>query len=335
MDVFIDPSFYSYYKQNKLKLADIGASGGLQDNWVPAESHLQVIGFEPDEREYVNLIKNNKNENVVFLNAALYKERTTLDFHLAKKQMVSSIFKPNRSFLDEFPEADRFDIEETVKIDVDTLENQFRKHNIADLDFIKVDTQGSELFVLEGATEILKKDVFGLEIEVEFAPMYVDQPLFADVDQFVKQLGFQLFDLKPYFWKRNSGKKYGNPKGQLIFADALYFKTQEALSNILNKNQDDDWIRSKVLRSIAICILYGYLDYAMDIFNKNICLFSKIERKVFITNVQNSISISNKIPTFKGRSRLVNLIHRLSKIFEVSDWVTNQQKLGNLGGRRF
>jgi hypothetical protein len=70
---------------------------------------------------------------------------------------------------------------------------------------------------LEGATTILTDSVFGLEIEVEFVHMYENQPLFEDVDAFVKKFGFYLFDLKPYYWKRSSGKGYGKSKGQLIF----------------------------------------------------------------------------------------------------------------------
>ena len=45
-------------------------------------------------------------------------------------------------------------------------------------------------------------NVIGLEIEVEFEQMYIDQPLFNEVDAFVKEKGFSLFDIKRYYWKR-------------------------------------------------------------------------------------------------------------------------------------
>ena len=49
-------------------------------------------------------------------------------------------------------------------------------------DVLKIDTQGSELMVLEGATKTLLKSVVLAEIEVSFFQRYVDQPVFADIE---------------------------------------------------------------------------------------------------------------------------------------------------------
>src|SRR3989338_5315413 len=201
MKIFIEPVFSKYYQKYPLVLADIGASGGIESNWKSAQKYLQFIGFEPDETEFLNL-KRKENGKVRYLNTGLYKEKVPLKYYLTEKQQTSSIFRPNRKFLDEFPEANRFDITRDVTIQADTLDNQFRIHNIADTDFIKVDTQGSELFVLEGAINTIKNCVFGVEIEVEFVEMYQNQPLFSDVDRFVRSQGFWLFDIQSAHWKR-------------------------------------------------------------------------------------------------------------------------------------
>ena len=190
MDVFIAPEFRQYYEQYPLALVDIGASGGLQKHWRPARKHLRVIGFEPDQRAYSDLINTAGSKFTEYLNIGVYKEKASLDFYLGRKQEVSSMFKPNRGLLDRFPEAERFDILETVQIDTDSLDNQFREHQIRDVDFIKMDAQGSELYILQGAEGLLKDTVVGLEIEVEFAEIYQGQPLFQEVDSFVKGFGF-------------------------------------------------------------------------------------------------------------------------------------------------
>jgi len=60
---------------------------------------------------------------------------------------------------------------------------------ITDTDFLKVDVQGAELYVLRGAGRCLE-DAVVVHTEAEFVPMYKEQPLFAEVDQFLRQSGF-------------------------------------------------------------------------------------------------------------------------------------------------
>ena len=59
--------------------------------------------------------------------------------------------------------------------------------------------------------------------KIEIAVM---ETLFSEVNSFIESKGFSLIDLKRYFWKRKS-KNDSNRKGQLVFADALYFKEPE------------------------------------------------------------------------------------------------------------
>ena len=53
--------------------------------------------------------------------------------------------------------------------------------DIGTCDYLKIDVQGGELDVLKGAQRVLK-DVIAVHCEVEFAPVYRDQPLFAEID---------------------------------------------------------------------------------------------------------------------------------------------------------
>ena len=73
-----------------------------------------------------------------------------------------------------------------------------RKNGIQEVDFIKIDTQGSELSILKGSTDSLKNAI-GLEIEVEFVDIYENQPLFNEVDSFVRKMDFELLQLTTYF----------------------------------------------------------------------------------------------------------------------------------------
>ena len=145
-----------------------------------------------------------------------------------------------------------------------TLDFLVKKHRLQHIDFIKIDTQGHELSILKGGVDYLD-NVIGLEIEVEFSPLYRGQPLFGDVDSFVRGYGFELFDIKRYFWKRKDAVDTVGQKGQLVFGDALYLKSPEQILLINGITPE------KIIRSICVYLVYGYLDLAQTLFAKAHC----------------------------------------------------------------
>lgn len=308
-----------YLDKSPFVLVDVGASGGTKDNWMLLRKYIQVIGFEPDKREFINLSRQQEGESIKYLNTALYSEKTSLDFFLARKQQVSSLLRPNQKFLNSFENPKRFDVLEVVKIETDTLDNQLRKHKISDVDFIKLDTQGSELFILQGSEQILRESTFGLEIEVEFSQIYQDQPLFSDVDQLLRKLGFQLFDLRPCYWQRAVGKIKKN-KGQIVFADAIYLRDIENLNSILGTIEDDAKRKAKLIKSLLICLIYNHRDYGLELFETYKNLFNEREISLLTRNLEGKmyslLDIGMKIPNFKGRGKLSNGLFNLWKILQ-------------------
>ncbi len=296
-----------YYEQTPIILIDIGASGGLQNHWKKLANYLSVIGFEPDHRSFSDLgaLKNPGEKSRAYLSTALYKEKTNIPFYFTRKKEVSSIFKPNRALLNSFPNPERFDIMENTFLSADTLDAQCSAHAIGDVDFIKIDTQGSELFILQGADNILNTTVFGLEVEVEFVPLYEKQPLFAEVDSYVRGFGFQLFDLKQRYWKRTTGNKLAQLKGQITYADALYLKELDSFGKILEPLAEDEIKKSKILRAILICVyVYGYLDYAVELFKKYERFFEAKEREILMKELTEAHRFSPKINYYKARQKI-------------------------------
>ena len=312
-------------------MVDVGASGGLESNWKPAEKYLQVIGFEPDEREFCNL-EEKSDGKIKYLNTGLYREKTSLTFYLTQKQQTSSIFKPNRELLNRFPESQRFDIVKSAEIETDTMDNQFRINNITEADFIKIDTQGSELFILEGAAETIRKHAFGLEIEVEFIELYQDQPLFADVDSFVRRQGFQLFDIQGAYWKRTIGKDYGKKRGQLVFGNALYFKNLNDFREAVDGIGNNFARKAKVLKYISIAFLYGYYDLAMEVLDTMSYVFDINERETIHRVIKRHVRYESKIPAFRGKTRIANVFYFLWELWRPTHekWASIDRKLGNL-----
>src|SRR5918995_1770008 len=112
------------YRRYPLTLVDVGARGGLKSNWSRAQRHLRLLGFEPDKQEFSRLIELNRAQGTAntFFDVALHTRRETLRLQVARDRGLTSIFEPNRAFLDSFPEAERFDTIGTQQLEADTLD---------------------------------------------------------------------------------------------------------------------------------------------------------------------------------------------------------------------
>jgi hypothetical protein len=167
-----------------------------------------------------------------------------------------------------------------------------------------------------------------VEVEVEFTPIYRGQPLFADVDRFLRGLGFLLFDLRPCCWKRAAGRGIGGPYGQMIWADALYLKSLPALHATV-ADLDPTLRKGKVLRAMSISLLYGYRDYALEIAREAGDVFSADERAAIEQRLREHVGRRNV--RFPGRRILAAALHRLWKVCRPRDdsWSVSKAGLGN------
>lgn len=235
-----------------ITLVDIGSSGGIAPQWESVRN-LTVVEFEPDERAPLRPLRSDIKR--VVLRTPLWERAGVLDFHLTAKQQASSLFLPNQEIFDRYPSPERVATQRTMQIKVDTLANQLNDAGIDRVDFIKLDAQGAELNILRGSEDLLTQSVIGLEIEVEFLPLYHGQPLFGDVDEYVRSLGYELFELRPTQWKYAEGAGMKS-RGQLAFADALYFRTFDSM------DWNDADAARKLLAFIRIAELHERADFA-------------------------------------------------------------------------
>lgn len=86
---------------------------------------------------------------------------------------------------------------QTIK--TETADNFFRSQNLERIDFLKLDTQGTELEILKGAREYLTAGKIAVvKTEVLFLPVYRNQCTFSDIDRFMKDQGFMFVDCAFY-----------------------------------------------------------------------------------------------------------------------------------------
>ncbi len=238
-------------------LVDVGSMGGVEPEWQPFEAQIRIIGFEPDEREFAQL---SSSPQRLYLNVALAEASQPLTFYISREPGKSSSYQPNFDLLRQFPRVERFETVGTVHLPAERVQSlgaALSDRQIAELDFLKLDTQGSELSILKGSGEYLTRRALGLRVEVEFSELYCGQPLFAEVDTFIRQVGFQLMDLQRYYWKR-----YAAPgRGQLVFGEALYFRNPANFRQHMI-GAETPYARDKTLKFVALALVYGMSDFA-------------------------------------------------------------------------
>lgn len=332
MTIFLSAQLESLFGAHPLTLVDVGARGGLQPNWAPARRYLRLIGFEPDPDEHARLARDADPRRALYIQAALHRQAAELTLNVGREGGTSSFLEPDWEFLSRFPDARRYEAVRRIAVKVDSLDQVLAAHGVNDPDFLKIDTQGAELFILEGGRATLARALFGVELEVPFGRIYVGQPSFGQIEGLLEELGFQLMDLRPSYWKRARGARYGGPKGQIAFADALYFKTERAFQAQLDAIVDPALAQVKLVHAISVSLLYGYADYAIELFHPNRGRFEPALAAAIGRKLETGIPFSARIPHFRGRGWLSQLFYRLHRALypTVDGWASGARHLGNL-----
>ncbi len=276
-----------------LKILDIGAAGEIKENWRQFEPILDYVGIEPDLENYQKIQKKkNICKSYQIFNEALWDSKTRLNLNITKKRTNSSILEPNFDILNNFPDPERFKILEKKEINLSPLDEL----KIENLDFIKIDTQGSELNILNGSSESIK-NVMGFEIEVSFIKIYKDQPLFSDINNFMIKNNYQFMGFSDQIsWKRDEADV---GKNQMIFADAIFLKPLEEIF----KYEND--INEQLFKYSLICLSYNFLGLSR-IINKKITGNLNLKINEIYTNILND---------GKYKRSFKKIINKFKKIF--------------------
>jgi FkbM family methyltransferase len=229
-----------------LVVVDVGARGGVDHAWSAFDpGHVNVIGFEPDDAECrrLNLLYQGR-PNVRFIPLALGSERGSRQLYVTADPAAASLYQPDEETIRRRPELRSATVTRTVEISIVTLDEWTREAGIPAIDAVKLDVQGAELDVLKGAARTLQT-VRALELEVEFNEIYHGQPLFSDVDRFVRGFGFVLWrlgrlahygfadepsdvDVEEFQFFDSRAVEVGAQGGQLFWGHAYYVRKELA-----------------------------------------------------------------------------------------------------------
>jgi FkbM family methyltransferase len=193
-------------------IVDGGASiGAVTELFLRQYATPTIHAFEP--RPEAAAVMQNKFANqprVTIHVCALGSANDTLTFNVVGHETSSSFFQPSNINHQYHP--GEMLVETTIQVPVKQLDSVLD----SEIDLLKLDLQGYELEALKGCGDLLPR-IKAITTEVEFVPLYEGQPLFGDVDVFLRQHGFKLLNLYD-LWTQEDG--------QLTAGDAVYLNTR-------------------------------------------------------------------------------------------------------------
>jgi len=178
------------------KVLDIGANTGqFAESLIDFGFKGKIVSFEPTSKAYHKLVKRAskyKNWNIAE-KCAVGDFIGNTDINVSKHSVYSSIKKISPAYSSYKNDSDIIHTETVQIYTLDSLQNKYfnKTENI----FLKIDTQGFEKEVLQGAKELLNY-VNGIKIEVPLQPIYncVSWEI-AEIVHFFKEKKFKCISL--------------------------------------------------------------------------------------------------------------------------------------------
>jgi FkbM family methyltransferase len=196
----------------------------------------RIYGFEI-EKEVCDKMNLDSLKQITYYPYALGKTNEKRKLYITQHPMCSSLYRPNEDLNKLYNNLEVTKLIKESEIETISLDFFAEKYEVIDIDFIKIDVQGSELDIFQGATKSLQ-NVLQIVCEVEFIPLYENQPLFGDVCNLLKKndlifnkfLGLAGRSLKPIMFNNNP-----NLASQHMWSDAIFIKDIQKLENLSNE----------------------------------------------------------------------------------------------------
>lgn len=192
---------------------------------------------------------------------ALFSAKSCQEIYITQYLDCCSLYPPNTAVVERLSLLNRaLQLSTTVEIETTTLDDFVAEEKVA-IDFLYIDVQGAELDVIKGGNKMLE-NILGLQVELEFVPLYLGQPLFTDINLYLKNKGFHLWDLDTSHESSHRLRSiapiyYQKAKmGQLIFADGLYLRDPISQKELSPK---------QIFKLACMADILNYPDYCLEL----------------------------------------------------------------------
>ena len=181
----------------------------------------KIISFEPlsDAREILLNISKNDPLWQIALQTAIGEENGEIEIQIAGNSQSSSVLDMLDTHVRAAPDSKYIGKEKVALRTLDSIAPDYMDSN--SIAFIKIDTQGYETQVMNGAKKLMSQ-IVGLQVEISLVPLYKGQCLFDEMLKKLKNDGFELWSISTVFSDPNTA--------QLLQVDATFFRAPRSNS---------------------------------------------------------------------------------------------------------
>jgi FkbM family methyltransferase len=174
----------------------------------------RIVSFEPLESAFAALERRTRHDpNWQAVHTAVGAAEGELEINVAGNSTSSSLL-PMLALHEQTAPESRYVGKERVT--VRPLDALAAEHfSPRDVVFLKIDVQGYEARVLDGAVQTLPR-IEGIQIELSLTPLYDGAPSYLELCQRIEALGLHLAALEPGLVEPKSGR--------LLQVDAIFFR---------------------------------------------------------------------------------------------------------------
>lgn len=195
---------------------DVGASsGGYARELRNTGYRGRIVSFEPLAAPFAQLLARSRGDTAWdAVQTGLGREPGLRQLNVAANSESSSFLEMDPRHAAAYPGAAYVGIE---TVTVARLDDVFGDHcRAGERAFVKIDAQGYEMRILEGAAASLPA-IRGIQVEMSLVPMYAGEARMTDLVTFLEKRGFVLMSVQPVVEDPASG--------QLLQIDGLFFRS--------------------------------------------------------------------------------------------------------------
>jgi FkbM family methyltransferase len=228
---------------------------------------MRVTGFDPfvapsGTPDAVIKVKR-ADGGTISTHRCLLADGNTVTFHVNRFNPASSILPSNQALTEPFG---------LLGMALETVETRPMPSRRMDdvlsgdtpVDLLKIDVQGAAHIVLAHAAAVLRRTLV-CHVEVEFAPVYLGERLFADIDILLREAGFSFVDFFSLGRQRYHGfdtaRTRAFHRGRTLWADCIYVRGLDS-PNVLSP---DELFRAALIMHVC----YNKQDLAAELLRRS------------------------------------------------------------------